>query len=173
MHVRFEPLNGLRRRARAVLRPVLPLLVVGWIGAAGPCVGMAAAPEGGAPARAEAREHASAHAHDGDHGAPAQAPRAAAPADTAPGHGHGACPHCPGSAGAPADAHARCAALDDVSDAKREPHAAKPDAKSVLPSVDIVGRAHDAPAAARRRALDDRVFPPSVRLNLRYCILIV
>lgn len=170
MHVKFEPLSRLRKRARAVLRPVLPLLVVGWVGAAGPCVGMAAAPEDGAPARAEAREHASAHA---DHGAPAHAPHAAAPADTAPGHGHGACPHCPGSAGVPADDHARCAALDDVSDAKREPHAAKPDVKSVLPSVDIEGLARDASSAARRQALDDRIFPPSVRLNLRYCILIV
>ncbi len=165
----FDPLTWLRRHARAVLGPVLPVLAVAWIGAAGPCVAMAAAPGDQSPGRAG---QLLADGEPARHEAGAGGAQAA---DGASRHSHGACPHCPGTSGAASDAHALCATLDDVSDAKRKPFVPVLDAgKAALPLVTVVDPVSGPPStAALRTDLYRRVFPPAVPLNLRHCVFIV
>lgn len=167
---------------RAVLGLALPLLVVSWVGAAGPCVGMAATP-------GEAQTHASqpdtARVHGGHAAAAMQAgaaTRADAPmhADTAnpappPPRSHGACPHCPGTSGPMQDAHAMCGAVHDVSDAKRKPFSFGTDAyKVALPGRAVVDAATPMRARTIRRPVVNVRIPHSkVPLNLRHCVFIL
>lgn len=167
---------------RAVLGPVLPLLVVSWVGAAGPCVGMAAMPD-------EAQAHASPPAADRAHGGhaatamPAEAAGhadAAVRADTAdpvqsPPRSHGTCPHCPGTRGPTQDAHAKCGAVDDVSDAKRKPFSLGADAhKAALPGRAFADAVMPRRAGAIQRPVSNVRIPHStVPLNLRHCVFIL
>lgn len=166
-------MTRLRRRGRLVLTTVLPAVLIGWIGAAGPCVGMAAAP---AAASGAVEQHAAPPAHDAHgHGGAGHAAEAAAAGERSGAHAHGACPHCPGTDGAASDTHALCAAVDDVSDFKRKPAAPGLDlVKAALPAAIGAGALPAAAASrARRPELYHRAFPPAVPLNVRHCVFIV
>lgn len=162
MSMRVDPMAFCRKRSRGFVRTLLPVLVVGWLGASGPCVGMAAtaAPEG----NAEASAHAA-------HGRAEPSSRGSAGIE----HDHGVCPHCPSAAGgAPSGAHVRCAAADDVSDSKRAFKPQPPDLKTALPvETRIAAAVPQARVETWRPALYHHVFPPSVPLNLRHCVFVI
>jgi hypothetical protein len=167
----FRPLVRLRRRAPALLRVLLPFVACGWLGAATPCPAMVATGADGA-AREEPAEHA-ARGHHATHAAAGQHREA-----TQTEEAHVRCPHClPAALSGEAhdgNAHAHCGALDDLNDGARHHSAAKWDAKHVLPLASIAYASPvRAPAGVVRKVDRDYLHPPSVALNLRFCVLLI
>jgi len=169
MRMHSNPLAYCRRRSRALARALLPILLLGSLGAAGSCPAMeAAAADEAATDRAahaghgdapSAGDHSSDHGHDQGHDQ---------------GHEHRACPHCPAESGGTSGGHALCAAFDEAANSK---HASKPgplDLKLAMPAELHIVEAIREPLVGRSRpALYHRVFPPSIPLNLRHCVFVI
>lgn len=173
MRMHSNPLAYCRRRSRALARALLPILLLGSLGAAGSCPAMetAAADEAATDRAAHAghgiapsaSDHSNAHGHDQGH-----------EHGTDQGHEHGACPHCPAASGGTSGGHTLCAAFDEAANSK---YASKPgplDLKLAPPAeLHIVEAVREPLVGCSRPALYHRVFPPPIPLNLRHCVFVI